>query len=655
MIQTTQLSCTLRLVVIVLMGGIVSHAADAIVSHPPLRQVQVKSSSALPPGPLFYVHGSTGNDAADGSRERPWKSVQSAIERLRAGDTLVLRGGVYYEQLYVALAGTADKPITIRSEPGERVIVDGGVAEFFTQPDQVWEPAKSGVPDEYQTVRTYPNLRTVVAQFGDSMVGLQTYYHRQDLIAASELVDWPDWEKTGETDLKPIYLGPGLWYDTQTSRLHARFSHTHLPQIANYQGETDPRKLPLVVAPFNATPLHVDGGEHLVFQDIEFRGGGYKTVVLDHATHCEFRNVTIWCGTYGIQASRTQHLHLNGSRLYGNLAPWSARADASKRDYPDRPHRNLSRLNTHALIEIDAGRESSVYFSPQNNHWLIEHCHLADAHDGVYLGGMNARFHHNLVENLQDDGIYLSPMYLRHKLDKTKPQIHIHENVFRGLLTALAFGGSEPDTDDQLHVYRNLFDLRASVFTARPSTRKAESTFSTGKLIGDHGSPPWPALNFYHNTVVSQETCRDADMSSTATSRVPQPHRVFNNIFFHMARLPNFTPPTPAAAVASDGNVYWSPQADQKAGNALFDRYRKSPAFVENQPFYAPGSTTHSRFARPFAEVATPTLSPGSPAIDAGVELPADWADPLAKHDRGARDVGALPLGVAPVLLGPQR
>lgn len=655
MLPKLRLRLALSLVIATITIGSALQAADKALSHPPLRAVTPRMSSPLPDKDLFYVDGKNGDDKATGTSDRPWRSVQAAIERLKAGDTLVLRAGVYYERLYVALAGTAEKPITIRSAPNERVVIDGSLSEFFTSPQSVWEPAPDGVAGEFRTVRTYPNIRTVVAQFGDSMVGLQTYYHRQDLAASSELTDWADWDKTREIDMQPIYLGPGLWYDPQSSRLHARFMHTHLPGIANYQGDTDPRRLPLVVAPFNSVPLHVDGGEHLRFQDIEIRGGGYTTVVLDHATHCEFRGVTIWCGTYGIRASRVQHLHLNGSRLYGNLAPWSARADASKRDYPDRPHRNLSRLNTHALIEIEAGRESSVYFSPQNDHWLIEHCHLADAHDGVYLGGMNARFHHNLVENLQDDGIYLSPMYLRHKLDKTKPQIHIHENEFRGLLTALAFGGTEPEVDDEVYVYRNLFDFRTPVFTSRPSTRKAESSFSTGKLIGDHGSPPWPAIFLYHNTVISQEPCRDVDMGASGSTRAGYPRRVFNNIFWHMGRLPSYMPPTPADVVVSDGNVYWSSPSDEKAGQALFDRFRKSPAFVENQKLYPPGSTIHSRFGRPFEDLATVKLGPGSVAIDAGVPLPADWANPHGDRDQGLPDVGALPLGVDRSVLGPRR
>ena len=44
--------------------------------------------------------------------------------------------------------------------------------------------------------------------------------------------------------------GPGVWYDMKTGRIHARLGHTNLAHLGdqNYRGETDPRKLPLVIA-----------------------------------------------------------------------------------------------------------------------------------------------------------------------------------------------------------------------------------------------------------------------------------------------------------------------------------------------------------------------------------------------------------------------
>src|SRR5581483_156268 len=170
---------------------------------------------------------------------------------------------------------------------------------------------------------------------------------------------------------------------------------------------------------FQSIPLHVDGAKHVRFQDLVIRGAGYTAILLDQVEDVEFDNVTVWCGTYGIRASGTRSLRFVHSALYGSVAPWTFRSDGSKRDYPGSPHRNLSRLNTHALLEIESGRESSVYATPQNDLWEIAHSEFTDAHDGLYLGAINVNFHHNLIENLQDDGLYLSPMYLRHRLDKT--------------------------------------------------------------------------------------------------------------------------------------------------------------------------------------------------------------------------------------------
>lgn len=623
--------------------------AFAQPSHLPLRQAPPPSQRPLGKGPALFVDPARGKDDNDGSAAKPLQSLRQALTHLKAGDTLYLRGGTYYERAYLALHGKADAPITIRAYPGEIAILDGGLREFFETPEQAWEPFPGGGKGEYRSTKRYPNLRHVLGSFGDSMIGLQSYYHPQDLRADNELVDWLDWADTAKSDLKPLYLGPGLWYDPHTGHVHARLAPTNLPKpIPNYRGPTDPRKLPMVLAPFHAVPLHIDGARHVRLQDLVVRGAGYIAVRLEHAYDLEMDNVTIWAGAYGIRASETVQFRLLNSGIHGNVAPWTFRSDGSKRDYPGRPHRNLSRLNTHALLDIDAGRESSVYATPQNDRWEIAHCDFTDAHDGPYLGAINVKFHHNLVENLQDDGVYLSPMYLRHRLDKTDPQIHIYQNVFRGLLTSLAFGGSETSTHDQVYVYRNVFDHRVPVQTGRPSVKKLEPGLSTGKLIGDHGSPPWPALAFYHNTCLLGEPARDAAMATTGSNKAGHPRRVLNNLFLHSAKLPAYLPPQ--ENVVEDGNLYASLAGDGKA-KALFQKYRASPAFELSKKLHAPGNSTNSRVGDPlFVRLDRPAdlrLREGSPGLAAGVPLPEAWHDPL-RPKTGAPDIGAYLHGAAP-------
>lgn len=637
-------------------------AAVKVVSHPPRRANLPIADRPLGEGRSYFVDARRGDDMAAGTLAAPWKTMAHAIRQLHAGDTLCLREGVYYENVSVSLAGRADAPITIRGYPGERTILDGSLSEFQASPAECWEPVADGAPNEFCSRKTYPNLRDVVGSFGDSMIGLQTYYHVRDLRSQNELVDWEDWSRQQETDWKPLYCGPGLWYDRDTGRIHVRLEHTHLPEpISNYRGETDPRRVPLIIAPFASTPLRFDGAEHIRVQDLTIRGGGYQTIVCDQSQQIQLDRITIWCGTYGIRATGLQHFQLTHSAVYGSLAPWTFRADASKRDYPGRPHRNLSRLNTHALVEIEAGRESSVYAYPQNDHWEIAHCHFADAHDGLYLGGINCRFHHNRIEALQDDGLYLSPMYLRHRLEKSDPVIHVYQNEFLGALTALAFGGTEANTHDRVLVYRNLFDLRERIDTARPSAMNPQAGHSYGKVIGDHGSPPWPSLTIYHNTFVMRDAARDAAMSTTGSNRTGHQRRVFNNLFLHESRLPSHFPPDAALDVIEDGNLFWLPSTDSKQAANLFAKFRSSDVFTKSRERYPAGSTANNLVADPLFAVLPPgesrarsfRLISKSPAIDSGIALPADWPDPLRSRDSGLPDIGAFPAALDDWQVGP--
>lgn len=638
-----------RLFALAALGLAATASAADVYSHPPLRQAPKPLPAVeFPVGPFgraLFVHPTTGDDAKGGTKAAPWKTIAHGLKQLKAGDTLYLYGGTYYENVYVALAGRPGAPITIRSVPGELAVIDGGLREFFDAPQDAWEPEPKGGPGEYRSKKAYPNRRDVLGSFGDSMIGLQTYHHAKDMRATNDLFDWENWDKIDQCDLKPVYLGPGVWYDRETGRIHTRLARTNLPKpVPNYAGETDPRKLPLVLAPFNSVPLHLDGAKHVRIADVVIRGAGYTAIQLDHAQHVEFDNVTVWCGTYGVRAGSTGPLKLSACRFYGNVAPWTFRTDGSKRDYPGRPHRNLSRMNTHALIEIDSGRESGVYATPQNDNWEIEYCEFTDAHDGVYLGGINVKFHHNLLDGLQDDGIYLSPMYARHRLDKKDAEIHVYQNRFGTMLTALAFGGTEPLAPDKVFVYRNVFDLRGALQTGRPTARRAEPGLATGKVIGDHGSPPWSAMNIYHNTFVTAGGSRDAAMATFAASKVAHQRRVFNNVFLHGDRLPAFAPPDPAANCAADGNVYWAPNTPEKTAAAFFDKFRKSDAFAASQKLHAAGSTSNCRVADPRLDKEL-RVEKGSPLIDAGIALPAEWPDPLRKADKGTPDIGALPLG----------
>jgi len=97
------------------------------------------SSSPAPPPPVaslpdglresngtsIYV-STEGSDAAPGTRNAPWRTIEHALESVRPGDTIVLRGGVYAQNLVISVSGTASRPITLTSDPDEEAILRPG-------------------------------------------------------------------------------------------------------------------------------------------------------------------------------------------------------------------------------------------------------------------------------------------------------------------------------------------------------------------------------------------------------------------------------------------------------------------------------------------------------------------------------------------------
>ncbi len=75
---------------------------------------------------IYYV-AESGDDGGSGSVNDPFGTIQYAIDRCRAGDTVIVRGGTYFlpASIWIDATGTPFAWITIRSYSGERPIIDG--------------------------------------------------------------------------------------------------------------------------------------------------------------------------------------------------------------------------------------------------------------------------------------------------------------------------------------------------------------------------------------------------------------------------------------------------------------------------------------------------------------------------------------------------
>jgi hypothetical protein len=72
----------------------------------------------------FYV-AKTGDDSNPGTQTAPWRTIQHAADSVRAGGTVIVRGGIYEERVTIKASGNAtDGYITFRSHPGETAVLD---------------------------------------------------------------------------------------------------------------------------------------------------------------------------------------------------------------------------------------------------------------------------------------------------------------------------------------------------------------------------------------------------------------------------------------------------------------------------------------------------------------------------------------------------
>jgi len=77
-------------------------------------------------GGVAYYVAPWGDDENPGTFEKPFRTIQKAVNVMKPGDTCYIRGGRYHEEVVInGLIGTEEHPITFMAYPGEKVILDG--------------------------------------------------------------------------------------------------------------------------------------------------------------------------------------------------------------------------------------------------------------------------------------------------------------------------------------------------------------------------------------------------------------------------------------------------------------------------------------------------------------------------------------------------
>jgi hypothetical protein len=88
------------------------------------KKSSIPSSETSATAKIYYVSPS-GSDANTGILSAPLKTITAALNKAVAGDTILIRGGTYYDKINFPKSGTADRIITVKAYPGEKPVIDG--------------------------------------------------------------------------------------------------------------------------------------------------------------------------------------------------------------------------------------------------------------------------------------------------------------------------------------------------------------------------------------------------------------------------------------------------------------------------------------------------------------------------------------------------
>lgn len=629
----------LRLLIL-LVGATLIHAAPT--THAPQRPLPIPTKRPLTDGPAVYVDPVRGNDTHDGSLQKPWQHLQHAVLQLKPGTTLYLRGGVYAEKVYLTRSGTQEAPIVVAAYPGELPILDGGHRAFHDEPATAWEPFKGGAADEYVSTKTFPQAADrrvphqflpaswepmwgieeqrplALGHFADSMVPLHGYRNVIDLRASNE---YQPKEKKG--DGEGVYCGPGLWFNRETQRIHVRLAHHRLEGLGDraYRGATDPRRVPLVVATgFGDDVFRVSGIKHVRVEGIVFRGAtGSPMLHVYGAENVTFDHCTIYGGFPGLLINASKDVHVLHSAFRGLAAPWTGRA-----------HMKYRGTASYQIV-LQNGQ-------PVNENIEFAHCEFTDDHDFAFLRyAKNLQFHHNFVDNFNDDGLECGSKLRWHTLFIHHNRIGACLGVFQQHEIDKDESPVEHDPSSGLFVYRNVFDQRAGVYYGLPTQADPTGAYlhSEGHLLSDHGSPTYPVMRVYHNVFLRREPVfRDYFLFGLGAVGLKNTEReVFNNVFVQMDRIPGAVILGKEVGKLREGaNVLWGVKEGPTRKGDPFAKFRMNPLFEASKKVYEAGWTTHDRVMDPGFEMLTAKgvdlrLKKDSELRGNGLPLPATWPD----------------------------
>jgi hypothetical protein len=596
----------------------------------------------------YYV-APDGDDANDGnSTSTPWMTLRHAIDQLRAGDVLFVRGGTYRESgIDVAVAGTAGAPITIRNFPGEHPVVDGAWAEFETPGNQAWELVDAA-KQIWRSVQTYPGAGEVYGFLGADDGGWRLVPYESSEPFGTDNEDYAE-------DAPLYYIGPGVYWDPTDERIYYR-SKPSKYQVGDtaVPHQADPRETELQLFP-KGEVLEIDSGcSYVVIEGLDIRNRYNALHFQPGAHHVTVRDCALKGGRYHVLVRGGAHdLVFDGLTVHDRFPDWVAWSDV-KRPTTGGPGHLFQGAAIHLVGDVDQVE--------------IVHGSFTGLFDAIGAGQAptHLRVHHNVFD-VRDDVLQLGSAGWDVEFD--------HNRVLRAHSGGPSWNGSGSAPADKVgtvYIHHNLIDTSQPQRFGRSDPLgllddeflgPLGDGFAAGRSFGCHdkgaitGPTPW---KIYHNTAIltADESHGGAGQAyRIAAFDTQHPHEVYNNIFLQLgdqwilrdARAED-------GSQIHDGNLYWAPHRapgtdlledvwDREASHDFpsLAGFLGSPVWKTTQAYYAPGWERSGVEADPELDSGMHP-DPDGPAASGAVDLSAKgWPGLCGETFRGALEPHARP------------
>jgi hypothetical protein len=334
-------------------------------------------------------------DGGDGSAEKPFKSIQTALNEAGPGTTVKVAAGVYVENLRFVRGGAAGAPLTLEGEPGAEL---QGAAPAKLN----WEK----VPDWGETVyRVKSPIGFVRGVYYGEKAGAEfkklplIRYERtcKDVVAADFCFYYRNVFKDG---VMTPEKKPGQGFDVL--RAVAMYNPEDRCVYIRFGDNQDPN--------------------NLFFKLVK----GTSLINIDGLGNIEVKNLTLRCSVKGVSVSRSENVTVQNCKFetveYGIKARFceSVRALFNVLSlngcHTMNPHQQVVSSSRGPLYQADVWRafKWAGYYDRcgilmiETGNCEAAYNYIHDHWDGISAYGgrnLNLKVHHNYVTNICDDGI----------------------------------------------------------------------------------------------------------------------------------------------------------------------------------------------------------------------------------------------------------